>query len=471
MRIHGALVHYTGRGLDIAAPSGSDLVNTLVWVGKTYPISGFNYNACDVITFNGDLTVAGGGGCGSGWNQLFNTLANMRSASHSTDVYVGLLPTGVPTSGVIGCGGGGVAISYLGSGSVLAQEIGHAFGRAHAPCGNPGGPDPSYPTYGSYPSGSIGEFGFDTSSSQVFNPSSTYDFMSYCGPVWVSPHTYVGLKNGIIASPAMAHPDRAGSRQLGPGDYLYLNFRIGKDGQVDLLPSFHLHGLPVDATWSFGESRVSCRLMDDQDRVLLEHHCDINNPHQYADDYYLELHEVIAWHPVATKIAFFRNGVANQPIPIEAEPPAVELVEVHRTKRDADLARVQWRGSHPQKALTYALRYSNDGGTSWRAVAADLAESSFVVNLDLLPGGNDCIFEVIASSGIRTSTARSERLDVARKPGAARILRPAPGSRFSHGEPVEFVGGAFSPDFGTSEFDEVLWTSNLDGVIGSVSSS
>ena len=107
VRIHGVLIHYTGKDLrgnptDIAAPSRSDLVNTLVWVGKTYPINGFNYTAYDVITFNGDLTVSSGGGCGGGWNQLINTIRNMQSASGSSDIYVGLLPAGVPNGGVSG---------------------------------------------------------------------------------------------------------------------------------------------------------------------------------------------------------------------------------------------------------------------------------------------------------------------------------------------------------------------------------
>ena len=129
------LIHYTGRGLDILAPGGLDLIDTLVWVGRVYPIPGFTYTACDVIDFSGDLT-AGGGGCGVGWNQLFTILQNMRQASNTKDVYVGLLPPGVPTSDVIGCGGG-VAIAYVGEGTVLAQEIGHAFGRAHSPCRKP----------------------------------------------------------------------------------------------------------------------------------------------------------------------------------------------------------------------------------------------------------------------------------------------------------------------------------------------
>ena len=58
----------------------------------------------------------------------------------------------------------------MNDGPTLAQEIGHVLARIHAPCGGAVNVDPSYPTYASYPAGSIGEFGFDTLTNQVFRP-------------------------------------------------------------------------------------------------------------------------------------------------------------------------------------------------------------------------------------------------------------------------------------------------------------
>jgi hypothetical protein len=81
-----------------------------------------------------------------------------------------------------------------------AQEIGHAFGRHHAPCDNamrcdnPASTDDSYPDYGTFPSDSIGEIGFDPATNAAFDPATTFDFMGYSGgTLWVSPYTYLGL--------------------------------------------------------------------------------------------------------------------------------------------------------------------------------------------------------------------------------------------------------------------------------------
>ncbi|HEX9131871.1 MAG TPA: hypothetical protein VF844_06240 [Ktedonobacteraceae bacterium] len=464
VRIHGVLIHYTGLGMNIPHPSGFDLINTLAYLGKTYPISGFNYTACDVVDFNGDLTVGGGGGCGTGWNQLFNMLWNMRAASGTNDVFVGLLPSGVPTSGVIGCGGGGVAIAYIGAGSVLAQEVGHAFGRQHAPCGNPGNPDPNYPTYNSYPSGSIGEYGFDSETSQVFNPATTFDFMSYCGPTWISPYTYAGLRNGIIASMASGNPERT-PEVVVAHENLHLNFRVHLDGRVELLQSFHLYGQAPSS--EMGQlSPVSCHLLNAQGQITVAHHCHYNDPHQDPEGPYLEFHEIIPWDPDTGSIAFLRQGKVIHTFELEGQAPEVKMLPPKRTEKRADLMRLEWEEKHPGKNPTYLLRYSSDGGKTWRAVAADLTDSSQVVSLEFLPGGDQCKFQVVASSGIRTALAETEPFSVPQKPRQAYILLPEPGASFMEGSAVILRGGGFSPDFETTLHADVLWSSDIDGELG-----
>ena len=68
----------------------------------------------------------------------------------------------------------------------FVHELGHNQGRPHSPCGDPDGADQSYPHNGS----SIGAWGFDILTFQWRNPNQWKDYMSYCGPAWVSDWTW-----------------------------------------------------------------------------------------------------------------------------------------------------------------------------------------------------------------------------------------------------------------------------------------
>src|SRR5262249_46376824 len=95
-----------------------------------------------------------------------------------------------------------------------------------------------------------------------------------------------------------------------------------------------------------------------------------------------------------------------------------------------------------------------------------LTDERAVVNLDLLPGGQECLFQVLASSGLRTAVATSEAFTVPHKGYQPYIITPVHDAVFSAGDTVELLGGGFSPSFGTSQYEDVSWSSNRDGNLG-----
>lgn len=70
----------------------------------------------------------------------------------------------------------------------FTHETGHAQGLAHVECPTEfaAEPDPAYP----HADGRIGNWGFGIRGFVMYDPDNVYDYMSYCGPSWVSDWTW-----------------------------------------------------------------------------------------------------------------------------------------------------------------------------------------------------------------------------------------------------------------------------------------
>jgi hypothetical protein len=145
---------------------------------------------------------------GNGWSDLLNEIANVRSQDRPDDdvYYYGVITpsesfyTFCQQGCVLGLSPQAVFVSpdqqvSLGVGFVNAEtyttmqhEVGHAHGRAHAPCGGAAGPDPGFPNT----TADIDVWGWDSRDGSLKLPS-TKDIMGYCSPTWISAYTYKAL--------------------------------------------------------------------------------------------------------------------------------------------------------------------------------------------------------------------------------------------------------------------------------------
>jgi hypothetical protein len=145
---------------------------------------------------------------GTGWDTLLTAIVDLRNTDKApSDVYYyGLFRPNdtfwkycergcvAGLSGLLrdpgdAFGRGSIGLGYGDdSAKTMAHEIGHAHGRAHAPCGGAAGVDKKFP----YAGGEIGVYGWEPTEKTLIDTSYS-DVMGYCYPVWVSDYTYQAL--------------------------------------------------------------------------------------------------------------------------------------------------------------------------------------------------------------------------------------------------------------------------------------
>ncbi|HEX6315281.1 MAG TPA: hypothetical protein VFZ73_10505, partial [Gemmatimonadaceae bacterium] len=205
-------VSQTSTGLTGNVTLGN-LEDYLSFARKVFPIRDYHATLHEVFTTAAPPLESNDGN--NGWLQILGELNALRVAEGTGDYYVGIVATPY-TSGVVGLAftPGKTAVGwdrFPTAPQITAHELGHSFGRRHAPCGGVASPDTAYP----HALGTIGVYGYDIATGILKFPG-TSDLMGYCGFGWISDYTFTGILNYRAATPAagVAEPFRpAGSAQ------------------------------------------------------------------------------------------------------------------------------------------------------------------------------------------------------------------------------------------------------------------
>lgn len=479
-------INYVGRGMNVPAPTTAEFWRLTDFFLNTFPIPppGIDIVANTVEKYDGDFTelstyLTKNNSYGT-TGTIDDILKGLKySEGKSWDVVYGAIFSTRGANLQAGLLGGSrsffktfmTRVSTLPSDNkddqrTFAHELAHALGQFHTPCGNPDNPDPAYPSYGLLPASSIGEVGIELYSNTMYDPLTAKDFMSYCKPKWISPYTYQNLFSSI-GPPPVPHIYGGGGNSIlrkieVPYLMLWLRERLDRHVIVDI-PMFVVPR-PVPPHNAEGVYRVE--LLDQNGIVLVSQFFDpvpMFDAVQKDSDMGAGVPVAIRWTDEATRLIVFHDAEIILERQIEPTPPRLKIyLDIGKGPLTGEID-LSWLAESEHGIASVFVRYSPNGVDNWIGIPVQHGAKQQRINLDELPGGEECLIEVFASSGIRTASVRSRTFSVARKVDAPLILKPIHDTSVQLGEPVEMFGVPQSP---ADDPRLLIWSSNIDGQLG-----
>ena len=422
LNLYAVGVHYTGQSLDLAAPTLTDIITTNAFskMEVVYPVPEVLISGYSEIEYDKDMKADINDGCGDGYNSLLDSLRDMQGSS--TDVYYGFLPNGFDGGTVGGCGGGSgrVAASPFTAFGGLAQETGHAFDRQHAPCdnstrcGNPANQDGNYPQYADFDSDSIGEFGYNPRTNDLFSPVDSHDFMSYSGNRWVSPYTYMALLNGFPSSEGLSafmlrtslsssEKNEKYTPPITEGPWikteimkLFLWIEIDRKRNVTRIPSFHFVTAQVNNIEE--PSNFTVEILDENGNVvtcqaLMAECANCNNCWPKS------IRQYIPYNEKAKKLIIYEGDEVIYEE--EIKTPEDHYLKKNYEKKE-NRFKLEWGGESELSGNYWYLIHWQDVDGQWRGLAKRTTDKSTYVPAKLFGRRKEMKIRLLYSTGIAT---------------------------------------------------------------------
>lgn len=488
LRLRGIFISYNGPTslnpgaptITLTAPTLADLQTTAAWTLTTNPVqSQGNFSSAGTLAWSTPLTgvALSPGGCSTQWLNLNAAVAQVKAndGNRSDLIYYGLLPAGTPIANVGGCESSGVSTGPNGAQQTMAHEVGHGAGLAHGPCGTPD--DGNYPAYEPYdpantPTASLGEYGLNINSGTI-HPPAEKDYMSYCGPVWISLYHHSRLINNAKFDPRIV-----GVRKfrlpilvdpyLWPWEYIPDPppwERFPGDLRMKAEPVISIIGIVTDrrdvqvqsvmrvtalpVVENAARTTYVAELVGKDGSVLARapimrleaHGCGCKDGHHGEDDAYAFQALVPATEAGASLRIVKRQGdqadVEVWRRRASDRQPKIETFDV-RISGAEGVARWEARGSG-EVPLEFALQFSKDKGTSWNGLAVGIRENAHKFSLAELPSG-PVTFRLLAHDGFYSVEVRSKAIALPKRGPTVSILHPQDGPVLIAGQPMRLWG-------------------------------
>lgn len=371
--------------------------------------------------------------------------------------------TGQDNGGANADTGGGA--SYAAAfGSVMAQELAHSYFALRHTGHTTQGADPNCCADGKINALDSTTYGFDTQRMQVIAPgtitSHAHDFMSYgVPPIWVSDYTYLNLLNGLKASSALsARPLQRLLTGVSASELLLSGTVAGDAGTLD---EAYVVDKPAASNHSAGTGQYSLDLRDSSGKLLFTRSFDVGLSDAAQG---LSFTEVVPYDPSTTRVELRHGSRLVATLTRSPHPPSVKILTPAAGVHWSGPRKVAWQSSDPDgDLLRYAVQYSADDGKTWLTLATGLSGTSFDVDSGYLQGSRTCLVRVLASDGLNMTVAQSGTFGVELHSPSVQIQSAQAEGRDRH---VTLAGAATDADDGPLSGDNLVWSSDRDGRLG-----
>ncbi len=483
LRVRGILVSYNGAStsnpgppaptnITLAAPTLANLQTTAALAQRMMPVqSTGSFASAGTVVCDRPLDDprSGPGGCSPNWTRLLDRLTNQRTAdgNRADVVYYGLLPPAIPVN-VPGCGRGGLGSARSGDQLTFVHEIGHGYGFIHTPCGNVGTSDPNYPNYQPHPMASIGEYGLDIANGAVFRPQTADDYMSYCGPPWMSIYQHDRLiGHGRLGQEYVC--DEPWWKDYLEEVYKWRKWPWPDPPPWDIWKWIDVIPEPIISITGIVHSaselevttvaRVSAApgidgvatdltavLLDEKGERLAEGRvvrlrdhggCGCGGDDDDSGPYNFQVF-ISDVAPGSSLVILNGDGEEVWTRRAPERPPRVEEVLAEVSKEGT--VELRWDSEVAGEASEAWVQWSADG-EYWRGLAVGIVESGVSLPLEGLPAGG-VLLRVLVHDGFSTAVSKPVEIDVPERPPVASIMHPRDGQTLLAGQPMQLWAAA-----------------------------
>ena len=330
------------------------------------------------------------------------------------------------------------------------------------------------------------EWGYDVASQAVLDPTQTFELMSYCSPRWISPLNYttilsvlgggpVTLPSVVRASPvrdSAAPPKTPELVPLTSGSYTQVSGTVGSSG-VTFNPLFTN---TINGTTDPGSGTYSIVVENSVGQPIYTRYFtpyDVETDIATGPD--LSFDPVFSeWIPnvagAASIVVHDPNGATIGSLTLTGTAPSVTLISPGAGFTATGPQPVTWTVSPACAVCTARILYSSNDGVTWSQIGEIQGSNTVMINFSGLPGSTagGSLIQVLVSDGINTGSATSALFSVAKSPPTTiQIDSPQPGYAQAAADTIQLIGEAYDPDDGMLHGSHLVWSSNVQGNLGS----